>query len=108
MATSSPSGNCWRTVIRRRSLVVACVVVLWGLTIEARLIHLLVLRHDALVAFAELQRSRSIETKPKRGELLDREGRVLAYSVDADTVIAAPRQVIAPAATARPLCAVLK
>jgi hypothetical protein len=103
MATSSPSGNCWRTVIRRRSLVITCVVVLWGLTIEARLIHLQVLRHDALVAFAEAQRSRSIETKPKRGEILDREGRVLAYSVDADTVMAAPREVVDPAVTARQL-----
>ncbi len=108
MATSSPSGNCWRTVIRRRSLVITCVVVLWGLTIEGRLIHLQVLRHDALVAFAEAQRSRSIETKPKRGEILDREGRVLAYSVDADTVMATPREVVDPAVTARQLCDVLK
>lgn len=108
MATSSPSGDCWRTVIRRRSLIAACVMALWGLTIEARLIHLQVLRHDALVELAEQQRSRSIETQPKRGEILDREGRVLAYSVDADTVVAVPRQVDDAAATAQQLCDVLK
>ena len=72
---------------------------------EARLVYLQILQHDELVARAERQQNRSIDANPKRGEILDRHGRVLAYSVDADTVYAVPSEINAPAETAARLCA---
>ncbi len=107
MATSPLSADRWRAVIRRRVLVTACMIVLWGLAIEARLVHLQVFRHQEFVDRAARQQSRSIETHPKRGEILDREGQVLAYSVDADTVVAVPAQVDDPAGTTDRICQVL-
>ena len=94
----------WRLAMRRRLLVAAAIFGLWSLGIEARLFHLQVLRHDDLVARAESQQNRSIETHPKRGEILDRRGRVLAYSVDADTIYAVPTDVDDPTSTAVALC----
>ena len=94
----------WRPAMRRRLLVAAAIFGLWSLGIEARLFHLQVLRHDDLVARAESQQNRSIEAHPKRGEILDRRGRVLAYSVDADTIYAVPTDVDEPTSTAIALC----
>ena len=108
MVPPSSSTDRWREVIRRRVLVTASLMLLWGLAIEGRLVHLQVFRHADLVERAERQQSRSIDTHPKRGEILDREGRVLAYSVDADTVVSVPVQVDDPVETTRQLCDVLE
>ena len=108
MVATSSSFNRWRDVVRRRLLVTACVMTLWGIAIEARLVQLQVFRHDTLVERAQRQRSRTVDTHPRRGEIVDREGRVLAYSVDADTVIAVPADIDEPVETARLLCEVLE
>ena len=108
MVSPSSSPDRWREVIRRRVLVTASLMLLWGLAIEGRLVHLQVFRHADLVERAAQQQSRSIDTHPKRGEILDREGRVLAYSVDADTVVSVPVQVDDPVETTRQLCDVLE
>ena len=49
-----------------------------------RLIHLQVLRYTDLTSRADRQQSRTIPSPAKRGEILDRNGRILARSVDAD------------------------
>ena len=107
MAVHSHSPDWWRRTVRRRVVVAACIMTLWGIVIEARLVQLQVFRHEALVERAARQQSRSIVTHPKRGEILDREGRVLAYSVDADTVVAVPDDVDDPSGTTAQLCEVL-
>ncbi len=94
-----PSGadvsdpRVWRAIIRRRVLTAAAIVGVWSVGIEARLFYLQVLHHDELAARAERQQSRVVEAPPKRGEILDRNGRVLAYSVDADTIYATPYEI---------------
>jgi len=108
MVATCPPPDLWRDVVRRRLLATACVMAIWGIAIEARLVQLQVFRHDMLVERAERQRSRTIDTHPKRGEILDREGRVLAYSVDADTIVAVPADVQDPVETTRRLCEVLE
>ena len=107
MATNLHPADRWRITIRRRVMVAAWVMTLWGMAIEARLVHLQVIRHGELVERAERQQLRSIDTHPKRGEILDREGRVLAYSVDADSVVAVPTDVDDPVETVGSLCDVL-
>ena len=108
MARTSSSRDRWRDILRRRLFVTAIVMALWGIAIEARLVQLQVFRHEVLVERALRQQSRTIDTYPKRGEIVDREGRVLAYSVDADTIIAVPANVDEPVETARLLCEVLE
>lgn len=108
MATTHPPADRWREIVRRRLVATACVMALWGIAIEARLVQLQVFRHAVLVERAERQQSRTIDTHPKRGEILDREGRVLAYSVDADTIVAVPADVQDPVGTTRQLCEVLE
>ena len=104
MATNSNAANRWRSTLRGRVMLAAGVLTLWGIAIEARLVNLQVARYDEFVERAERQQSRSIKTNPKRGEILDREGRVLAYSVEADTVVAFPTDVADPSETVRQLC----
>ena len=94
-------------MVRRRLLTAGLVFAVWTVAIEARLIFLQVISHDELTVRAERQRSRSIKVQPKRGEILDRHGRILAYSVDGDAVWAVPREIDdAPGVTAQ-LCGVL-
>jgi cell division protein FtsI (penicillin-binding protein 3) len=98
----------WRTTIRRRLGVAAIAFTLWSVGIEARLVYLQVMQHDELVARAERQQLRTIETPPKRGAILDRRGRVLAYSVEADSIYAVPTEVANADRAATELCRVLE
>ena len=88
-------------------MVAAAVLVLWVVGIEARLLVLQVLQHDDLVARAEKQHSSTVAAPAKRGEIFDRHGRLLAYSVDADTIYAVPTEISDPAKTAAALCEAL-
>ncbi len=98
----------WRQTMKRRLLVAALTLVAWSAGIEARLVYLQVARHADLSARAERQQSRTVETTAKRVDLLDRDGRVLAYSVDADSIYAVPTEISDPDAAARALCGVLQ
>ena len=102
-----PSPVDWRRVIHRRVLVAAAAVAVWAVAIEGRLIYLQVVQHDVLLARAENQQLRTVEVPAKRGEILDRRGRVLAYSVDADSIVAVPTEVDEPEWTAGMLCSEL-
>ncbi len=93
--------------MRRRVLVASCVFAAWVVSIEAKLVHLQILQHAELVERADSQQRRTVEVHSKRGEILDRNGRVLAYSVDADTIYAVPSEIDDSAAAARALCAAL-
>ncbi|MFA5910112.1 MAG: penicillin-binding protein [Vicinamibacterales bacterium] len=94
----------WRPVLRRRLTVAAGVLAFWVLGIEARLVVLQVVQHDELSARAERQQSETQKTPGKRGEIYDRKGRLLAYSVDADTVYAVPTDIKDPVKAAALLC----
>jgi cell division protein FtsI (penicillin-binding protein 3) len=85
-------------------MVAAVALVLWVVGIEARLVVLQVVQHDDLVARAERQQMSTVPAPPKRGEIFDRNGRLLAYSVDADTIYAVPTEITDPANTAAALC----
>ena len=102
--SAQPDPN-WRPVLRRRLMVAAGVLACWVLAIEARLVVLQVVQHDELSVRAERQQSETQKTPGKRGEIYDRKGRLLAYSVDADTIYAVPTEVADPATAAALLCA---
>ena len=64
-----------------RALFVAAFIGFWMFVVCARLVYLQFSQHDVLTNRARQQQQNSIETSPQRGELLDRQGRELARSV---------------------------
>lgn len=97
----------WHGTIRRRVIVAASLFALWTIGIEARLVQLQVVQHDDLLVRAERQQKRTIAVPGKRGEILDRNGRVLAYSVDVDSIYAVPTDVDDPNGATAALCGAL-
>lgn len=95
----------WRASLKRRVIVMVGLMALWAAALEARFIDLQVLQHKFLLNEAENRQQRSLIDRAKRGEIVDRNGQILAYSVDADTVIAVPTEVKKPVETAAALCA---
>ena len=77
----------------RRILFVAIVLVLWMLAIGARLVQLQIHQHDNLASRARNQQLSSIETAPTRGQVLDRQGRELARSLDTESFYSDPGEV---------------
>src|SRR5438874_11668316 len=100
---SRPAAD-WRTTIRGRIVVVAAILGAWVAGIEAKLVYLQVFKRADLVARAERQQERTQASPAVRGDILDRHGRVLATSVDADTIYAVPTEIDDPAGAARKLC----
>ena len=98
----------WRTTVRSRVAVCATLLGLWTAAIEARLMYLQVFEHANLAARAERQQNRTVSPPAKRGDILDRKGRLLAYSVDADTVAAVPSDIDDPEEVAAQLCHALE
>lgn len=97
----------WRLVIGRRVAGAAIIFACWTAAIEARLVYLQVVQHEQMLDRAARQQMRTVPASAQRGEILDRRGRVLAYSVDADTVYAVPTEIDAPEQAAAALCGVL-
>ena len=97
----------WRPTLKRRLAVAVAVLVAWSAAIEARLVYLQVGRHADLTERAERQQLRTVKTTAKRGDILDRSGRVLAYSVEADSIYAVPTEISDPGAAVAALCGAL-
>ena len=78
----------------------------WMFVIGARLVNLQVTQHDDLVERARKQQLGSVETSATRGQLLDRQGRELARSVDTESFYADPSEIADVNETARRIAAV--
>jgi cell division protein FtsI (penicillin-binding protein 3) len=108
-ASAGGSGrDAWRGILRRRLVVVAWAVALWVTGIEARLVYLQIFENAELLARAERQHERTQSAPAKRGDILDRRGRVLATSVDADTIYAVPSEIDNAPEAVRQLCDALR
>src|SRR3954447_20784539 len=97
----------WRPIMKRRVASVAALLALWVSGIEAKLVYLQIFDKADLVARAERQQERTQPAPAKRGDILDRRGRVLATSVDADTIYAVPSEIDNARDAAKKLCAAL-
>ncbi len=100
----APAPADWRGTIRSRLLICAALFAAWTVGIEARLLYLQVFQHDEMMARADRQQLKTISLPAKRGEIVDRSGRVLAYSVDADTIAADPSDIEDPDSIAQLVC----
>src|SRR3954468_1739180 len=94
----------WRPIMKRRLLCVSALLALWVAGIEAKLVYLQVFDRADLQARAERQQERTQPSPAKRGDILDRRGRVLATSVDADTIYAVPTEIDNAADAAKRIC----
>jgi cell division protein FtsI (penicillin-binding protein 3) len=91
----------------RRGALVVLAVILWFGAVGARLWWLQVERHDHFAKKAAQQHQRVLDLEPPRGTIYDARGRVLAVSVDVDTVAANPQEIADPQDTARRIAAAL-
>ncbi len=96
--------DAWRAGLKRRVIVVVSLLAVWAVALEARFIHLQVFQHEFLLAAAENRQQRTLTDPATRGEIVDRNGQILAYSVDAASVIAVPSEIKQPAETVAALC----
>src|SRR5213078_2684722 len=91
---------------RRRIVFVAIGLVLWMAVIGGRLVQLQIHQHDELAARARNQQLSSIETAATRGQVLDRQGRELARSLDTESFYSDPSEVINVTETARKISSI--
>ena len=103
-ASTGDAPHAWRETMRQRALCLSVVLLLWVCGIFARLVFLQVLDHGDLVARAERQQMRTVTVSAKRGDIVDRHGRLLATSVDADSIYAVPSEIADKAGTVGKLC----
>lgn len=97
-----------RGIVDYRMLTVILLILTgWGV-IGYRLFQVQVVEASDYRQAAEAQRIRVRETTPARGVIYDRQGRVMAVSVDSRSVYADPRQVDNPAGVAAVLGGLLK
>ena len=73
-----------------RALLVAAVIGFWMLAVSARLVYLQVSQHDGLVNRARQQQQNALETSAQRGDLLDRQERELARSIQTVSLFVDP------------------
>jgi len=90
----------------RRAVCVAIGLLIWMCAIGARLVQLQIHQHDQLAARARNQQLSSIETAATRGQVLDRQGRELARSLDTESFYADPSEVKNVDATAGRISAI--
>ena len=93
---------------RLRLMLLALSISLWALVITIRLFHLQVLARSFFEHQGARQSERTINLDPRRGAILDRDGKPLAVSVDAESLYAVPQDIENPAATARALAGALE
>jgi cell division protein FtsI (penicillin-binding protein 3) len=77
------------------------------LALIGQLVHLQVFAVSTLTEEAKAQRTNEVIIPARRGTIYDRDGNVLATSVEATTIYANPREIADPRATASILSAVL-
>src|ERR1043166_4553916 len=90
----------------RRAIFISLVLVLWMAAIGARLVQLQIHQHDDLAARARSQQLSSIDTAPTRGQVLDRQGKELARSLDTESFFADPSEIQSPESTATRIAAI--
>ena len=106
--SSVDARDNWRHLLRRRVAVAAAMGAIWACVILGRLVSLQVVQRDDLMARAERQQKRTVPAFARRGEVVDRHGRIIALSADADSIYAVPSTIADPVETAAKLCAALR
>ncbi|MBP7707256.1 MAG: penicillin-binding protein 2 [Candidatus Aminicenantes bacterium] len=80
----------YETDIRRRTKVLAAFLAAWALVVAARLVQVQVLGHAKAKAAVLRQALDETPIEPRRGDILDRNGEILACSLPSPSVVARP------------------
>ena len=99
--------STWRPLIRGRLALVVGALAVWAVAIEVRLVFLQVVHAAEYRELALNQQQRTQRPKGLRGDIVDRQGRLLAYSVQGQTIESDPSVIEDAADTVRRLCAAL-
>jgi cell division protein FtsI/penicillin-binding protein 2 len=83
----------WRGVIKGRLLVMLAVLAIWVIGLEVRLFIVQVVDHQAYAELANRQHQDVKDVDAIRGDVRDRNGQLLAYSVESFDVLANPSAV---------------
>ena len=94
------------TLSSKRMLQIFAVLSAWAIVVILRLVQVQILRHDHYSNRALRQQERTLALNPVRGSILDVQGRILAESVDAESIYADPQSIGDARATARKLAAI--
>ncbi|MEW6182595.1 MAG: stage V sporulation protein D [Bacillota bacterium] len=94
-------------IIRKRLTQLLFVVVLIFFVLIGRLTWLQLVRGGELEQGAQENRIRHIDVEARRGDIRDRNGKVLVTSVSCESIVAMPAQVSDPSPTAEKLSSVL-
>ncbi len=76
--------------MRPRALALAMILAVWFVAAFGRLVHLQILNHGRLKAEVLEQSQNDMEVLPKRGTIFDRNGKILARSLPAQSVFFSP------------------
>lgn len=104
---AAPKLKARLAAIDWRLWFVGGVIGLWAVIVGARLVQLQVYQAEALREFAEKQQQRTIDTTPRRGRILDRNGNELASSIEVQSVYVSPKTIDNPEQYAEPLAKAL-
>jgi cell division protein FtsI (penicillin-binding protein 3) len=107
MMAEQPDPGTWRRTAGSRTAVVAVLFAIWLVLILARLVQLQVYQRASFEKRAAAQQMNEMVVPAQRGEILDRHGRVLAYSVEEDTVCAEPNKIENASQVAASVCGAL-
>ena len=105
--TDPDADVAWRATVQHRVIAVLVILGLWSVGIEARLVYLQVVQHEHYLAKAERQQQGVVTLSGTRGDIVDRNGHILAYSVDTPGIVAYPVMIADPEETVTKLCGAL-
>jgi cell division protein FtsI (penicillin-binding protein 3) len=97
----------WRHAMRKRVVIVLSLLGLWTAVVEARLVRLQIMQHEEMLGRARHQQESSVKLIPPRGDIVDRNGGMLAFSVEGHALGADPTAVGDRADAVNKLCAAL-
>ena len=96
-----PEPRSWRQTAGPRLIILGVLLSVWMLAVFARLVDLQIVQHDALEKRAKRQQTRIVEVPAQRGDIVDRHGKPLAYTVEEDTLGVDPTEIDEPGAGGR-------
>ncbi|WP_066588993.1 peptidoglycan D,D-transpeptidase FtsI family protein [Corynebacterium neomassiliense] len=91
-------GNSWRTLdisparFQSRGTIVVVTVMVLAVVLLLRLLQIQVFSTDTLASSAAEQRARPVTLYAGRGDIVDRDGRDLAYTMKASMIVAHPAE----------------